>query len=144
TIAEKYNITVSQLKKANGLRSDNIRAGKTLKIPTKEMQKKVVRRSEFIPLGLETDSLSHFYHNAAALSRLYLLPGKPEKEYSLSGVVLEKDEPGILYHSIGVNGAKCSDYNKYPLFFEQLPALHPDMIVISLGTNESFDKMAAA
>lgn len=144
SIADKYGITVSQLKKANGLRSDNIRAGKTLKIPTKEMQKKVVKRSEFIPLGLEADSLSHFYHSEKALSRLYLLPGKPEKEYNLSGLVLEKDEPGIIYHSIGVNGAKCSDYNKYPLFFEQLPALSPDLIVISLGTNESFDKMTAA
>ncbi|RZJ74409.1 MAG: peptidoglycan-binding protein, partial [Flavobacterium sp.] len=62
---------------------------------------------------------------------------------SLNGLVFEKDGPGLLYHSIGVNGAKCSDYNKYPMFFDQMPALKPDMIVISLGTNESFDKMGA-
>lgn len=144
TIAEKYNISVSQLKKANGLKSDNIRAGRTLKIPTREMQKKVIKRSEFIPLGLEADSLSHFYHSNQPLSKLYLLPNKSAKEYNLSGLVLEKDDAGILYHSIGVNGAKSSDYNKYPLFFEQLPALKPDLLVISLGTNESFDKMTAA
>lgn len=143
SIAEKYGVTVSQIKKANGLKSDKIRAGKKLKIPTKEMQKKIVRRSEFIPLGLEADSLSHYYHSDQALSKLYLLPGK-SKEYNLSGLVLEKDDPGIIYHSIGVNGAKCSDYNKYPLFFEQLPALRPDLIVVSLGTNESFDKMTSA
>ncbi|AWH83714.1 peptidoglycan-binding protein [Flavobacterium album] len=141
SIADKYNVTVAQLKKANGLKSDNIRAGKTLKIPTSEMQKKEVKRSEFIPLPITADSLSNYYHSDEALSKIYLLPNNDRKEYTLSGLVLEKDDPGLLYHSIGVNGAKASDYNKYPLFFDQLPALQPDLIVISLGTNESFDKM---
>ncbi len=144
SIADKYNVTVAQLKKANGLRSDIIRAGKTLKIPTTQMQKKKVKRSEFIPLPIAADSLSNYYHSDSALSKIYLLPNNTRKEYTLSGIVLEKDEPGLIYHSIGVNGAKASDYNKYPLFFEQLPSLKPDLIVISLGTNESFDKMGAA
>lgn len=143
SIAEKYDVSIAQLKKLNGLKSDNIRAGRTLKIPTNEKQKKVVKRSEFIPLGLTGDAFSNYYHSDQPLSKLYLLPNKEAKEYNLSGLVLEKDEPGVLYHSIGVNGAKCSDYNKYPLFFEQLPALQPDLVIISLGTNESFDKMTA-
>ena len=143
SIADKYNITITQLKKANGLKSNNIRAGRTLKIPTGELQKREITRSEFIPLSLKADSLSHYYHSSDALSKIYLLPNKEQKEYSLSGLVLENDAPGIVYHSIGVNGAKASDYNKYPLFFEQLPALQPDLVVISLGTNETFDKMAA-
>ncbi|WP_294818924.1 LysM peptidoglycan-binding domain-containing protein [uncultured Flavobacterium sp.] len=143
SIANKYDITIAQLKKANGLKSDNIRAGKTLKIPTSQLQKKEVKRSEFIPLPITADSLSNFYHSEESLSKIYLLPNNNRKEYALSGLVFEKDEPGLIYHSIGVNGAKASDYNKYPLFFEQLPALKPDLVVISLGTNESFDKMAA-
>lgn len=141
SIANKYDISITQLKKANGLKSDNIRAGKTLKIPTSQMEKKEIKRSEFIPLNLSSDALSHYYYSKDPLSKIYLLPNKGEREYTLSGLVLEKDDAGILYHSIGVNGAKASDYNKYPLFFEQLPALKPDLVVISLGTNESFDKM---
>ncbi|MEL1245366.1 LysM peptidoglycan-binding domain-containing protein [Flavobacterium sp. DGU11] len=141
SIADKYNVTVSQLKKANGMKSDNIRAGRSLKIPTNELQKREVKRSEFILLPITADSLSNYYHSDDALSKIYLLPNNDRKEYTLSGLVLEKDDPGLLYHSIGVNGAKASDYNKYPLFFEQLPALQPDLIIISLGTNESFDKM---
>jgi LysM repeat protein/lysophospholipase L1-like esterase len=144
SIADKYDVTVTQIKKANGLKSNNIRAGRTLKIPTSQMQKKEVKRSEFIPLPLEADSICNYFYTPDALDKIYLIPGKETKDYTLSGLVLEKDEPGLIYHSIGVNGAKASDYNKYPLFFEQLPALKPDMIVISLGTNESFDKMAAA
>lgn len=143
SIAEKYDVGVSQIKKLNGLKSDNIRAGRTLKIPTNEKEKKLVKRSEFIPLELSSDSLTNFYHSEQPISKIYLLPNKSAKEYNLNGLVLEKDAPGVLYHSIGVNGAKCSDYNKYPLFFEQLPALQPDLVVISLGTNESFDKLTA-
>jgi LysM repeat protein len=143
SIANKYGINITQLKQANGLKNNNIRAGKTLKIPTNEMQKKEVKRSEFIPLSLEADALSHYYHSNSALDKIYLLPNKEQKEVNLSGLVLENDASGILYHSIGVNGAKASDFNKYPLFFDQLPALKPDLVIVSLGTNESFDKMAA-
>jgi len=144
SIADKYNVSVTQLKKANGMKNDRIGAGRTLKIPTKELQKREVTRSEFITLELQADSKSHFYHSDEALSKIYLLPNRDVKEYDLSGLILENDAPGLIYHSIGVNGAKASDYNKYPLFFEQLPALNPDLIIISLGTNETFDKMAAA
>jgi LysM repeat protein len=143
TISRKYGVSVAEIKRANNLKGDNIRAGRTLKIPTSQLEKKEVKRSEFIPLDLEADALSHYYHSADAIDKIYLLPHGNQKEYSLSGLVLENDAPGIIYHSIGVNGAKASDYNKYPLFFEQLPALKPDLVVISLGTNESFDKMNA-
>lgn len=144
TIAEKYGVSVSKIKRLNGLRSDNIRAGKTLQIPTDQMEKKEIKQSEFIPLPLVADSLAHYYYSDSPLSKIYLVPNKDARDYSLSGLVLEKNTPGLIYHSIGVNGAKASDYNKCPLFFEQLPALQPDLIIVSLGTNESFDKMAAA
>ncbi|WP_291086879.1 GDSL-type esterase/lipase family protein [Flavobacterium sp. BFFFF1] len=140
-IADKYNVSISQLKRANGLRSDRIRAGKTLKIPTDEMQKKRVERSEFIPLPLLADNDTHFYITQEKLEKIYLLPGKNQDSYTLNGIVLENNDPGIVYHNIGVNGAKLSDYNKYPMFFEQLKALQPDLIIVALGTNESFDKM---
>ena len=141
SIAEKYNVSISALKKANGLKSNNIRAGKTLKIPTNENQKRNISRSEFIPLELQKDEFSHFYKSDQLLDKIYLIPNKDFSEFELNGLVLENDSNGILYHSIGVNGAKFSDYNKYPLFFEQLNALNADVLVLSLGTNESFDYM---
>ncbi|OIQ15780.1 MAG: peptidoglycan-binding protein [Flavobacterium sp. MedPE-SWcel] len=141
-IARKYGTSVKAIKSANGMRSNNIRAGKTLKIPTKQKEKRKISKSEFTPLPLVTDSLSHYYHSEQALSKIYLLPNGKKDIYNLSGLVLEKDAPGLVYHSIGVNGAKTLDYNKYALFFEQLPVLNPDLIIVSLGTNESFDKIA--
>lgn len=40
TIARKYGVTVNAIKRANGMKNDNIRAGKTLKIPAKSKKKK--------------------------------------------------------------------------------------------------------
>ncbi|MDD3005347.1 LysM peptidoglycan-binding domain-containing protein [Flavobacterium sp.] len=141
SIANKYNVSIVALKKANGLKSNNIRAGKTLKIPTNEKQKRSVSRAEFIPLEIQKDAFSHFYSSDDLLDKIYLIPNNAFTEFELNGLVLENNTNGILYHSIGVNGAKYSDYNKYPLFFEQLKALHPDVLVLSFGTNESFDHM---
>jgi len=143
-IADKYNVSVADIKKANQLKSNNIRAGRILRIPTNEMQPKNIKTSEFVPLNLESDAFCHFYKSEKALDKIYLVPHKEAKDYELNGLVLEKDAPGLIYSGIGVNGAKYSDYNKYPLFFEQLKALHPDLLIFSLGTNESFDKLEAS
>ena len=40
---------------------------------------------------------------------------------------------------IGVNGATYDDYNNTEIFFNQLPHLNPDLVIVSLGTNESFE-----
>ncbi|KGO97244.1 GDSL-type esterase/lipase family protein [Flavobacterium enshiense] len=141
TIADKYNISVAELKKANGLKSDKIRAGKTLKIPTNEMQKRSVKHSEFIPLPLTQDAATHSFYSETLMDKIYLIPNKSASTFALNGLIFEKNEPGITYSAIGVNGAKASDYNKCPMFFDQVPALEADLIIVSLGTNETFDKM---
>lgn len=143
-IADKYNVSVTEIKRINGLKSNNIRTGRTLKIPSKETKSKNIKTSEFVPLDLTADSFSHYYNSEKALDKIYLIPNKSASEFELNGLVLEKDAPGITYSGIGVNGAKFSDYNKYPLFFEQLKALKPDLLIFSLGTNESYDNMEAS
>ena len=55
------------------------------------------------------------------------------------GLVLKNTEPGILYHTIGVNGAKFKHYRQAKHFSEQTRGLDPDVFIISLGTNESID-----
>ena len=56
------------------------------------------------------------------------------------GVLLENGQNGILYHCVGINGAKYKDYSKASDFCNQTTSLSPDLIIISLGTNESFQK----
>ncbi len=54
------------------------------------------------------------------------------------GLVLSNGQGGILYHTIGVNGATFQSYNSAGLFLQQLPELKPDLLIVSLGTNESY------
>ncbi len=57
---------------------------------------------------------------------------------AIYGASLETGEEGILYHTIGNNGAFYRSYAAIPGFPEQVAALSPQLIVVSLGTNESF------
>ena len=71
---------------------------------------------------------------ADSFSLTSLPSGNLKKFY---GVTLENTTPGIIYHTIGVNGATYDSYNNASLFWQQLPALKADLYIISLGTNEA-------
>lgn len=150
SLSRKYNVQLSKIQSVNHLKGTNIRIGETLKIPT---EKKIIEASsrerninlQGFDLISNIDSLSGYtYRNLGGLDKVYLTPNAQNNNFALNGIVLENDQSGIIYHSIGVNGARFSDYNKCSLFFEQVPALQPDLIIVSLGTNETFGKLSAA
>jgi lysophospholipase L1-like esterase len=59
---------------------------------------------------------------------------------NLFGVILENEsQKGVLYHTIGANGAKYSDYFNNDFFKNQLTELKADCYIISMGTNEAQD-----
>lgn len=53
------------------------------------------------------------------------------------GFSLTNGKPGILYHSIGVNGAMYVNYTD-ETFIRRLALLRPALLIVSLGTNETF------
>ncbi len=53
------------------------------------------------------------------------------------GFVLTNGRPGVLYHAIGRNGATYLSYTTDD-FVRQLTLLEPSVLIITLGTNESF------
>ena len=61
-----------------------------------------------------------------------------QNKFTIYGISLENDDSGIVYHSIGVNGASFPSFLKCQLFEKQLAALKPDLVVISLGTNDAY------
>jgi len=63
-----------------------------------------------------------------------------QSHITLFGFSLEKNQPGILHHSVGINGAKYSDYLRSKLFIKQTSLLQPELIILNLGTNEAFQK----
>lgn len=61
-----------------------------------------------------------------------------QKSFTLYGISLENDDPGITYHSAGVNGADVEAFLRCPLFSYQLSLLSPDWVIVSLGTNDCY------
>ncbi|MGB0429889.1 MAG: GDSL-type esterase/lipase family protein [Bacteroidia bacterium] len=61
------------------------------------------------------------------------------KEMLVWGVLLENNNYGITYNSIGVNGSRFVSFKRCEKFDEQLKYLNPDLAIISIGTNDSSD-----
>lgn len=60
-----------------------------------------------------------------------------QKMLTLDGIALENELSGVLFHSIGINGAKFQDYVRAKYFARQVAELKPDLIILSMGTNEA-------
>ena len=74
------------------------------------------------------------------LITLQALPANAsQNQLILFGFNLENGKPGVVYHAIGVNGAKYKHYTVAAFFAQQTSALHPDLFILSLGTNEALE-----
>ena len=60
--------------------------------------------------------------------------------YQTSGIASETGKPGIVYHVIGINGATCSKFLT-PKLLDEIEELHPDMVILSFGTNEAHGRL---
>lgn len=146
-IAQKNGTTVSTIKSWNSLRNAHIKVGQSLivqrkKIPDLEIAAEPAAAIEK-PQELLKNSAGD-YEITSATSKIYFTAASKEDHYQVDGFVLKNEQPGIRYHATGVNGAQFKDYTMFPRFFEQLAALKPDLIIVSLGTNESFSQTLTA
>lgn len=57
------------------------------------------------------------------------------------GTFATNGRPGIIYSAIGNNGACFTDYSLIDGFCSDIAALRPDLIILSMGTNEGFSVM---
>ena len=97
----------------------------------------------YSPFKLESSfdpfSLSFSTDNAIDNFRLNIEKNDTSSDaFNLFGVYLQNSKTkGIEYNMIGVNGAQYQHYNRADYFFEQLGTLQPDLVIVSLGTNEA-------
>lgn len=61
--------------------------------------------------------------------------------FTLFAALISGERPGVMYHAIGNNGATYSTYNRIGSTARGVAALNPDLIVLSLGTNEAFGSL---
>ena len=55
------------------------------------------------------------------------------------GFLIKKNNSGIRYHNVGVNGAMYVHFTD-PSYVKRLATLKPSLLIISLGTNETFGR----
>ncbi len=60
--------------------------------------------------------------------------------FTLYGIGLDDEDAGIVYHSFGVNGATVTDWANNALLTQQAALLQPDLIILSLGTNDAYPR----
>jgi lysophospholipase L1-like esterase len=95
--------------------------------------------------SLRIDTLNHYaeYFFNDYIDTLHLQLQKMDscsKPFTFYGASMETDDPGIVYHSIGINGASIPSFLRCQLFQEQLSVISPDLVVLSLGTNDAYGK----
>lgn len=59
-----------------------------------------------------------------------------------AGFELLSDTVGTVVHSIGNNGATYGSYTQIDGMGEGIARLHPDLVIIALGTNEAFGRVS--
>lgn len=59
--------------------------------------------------------------------------------FNLYGISLDNDDPGIVYNSIGVNGASTYSYLRCDMFTQHLKAISPDLVIFCIGINDAYD-----
>lgn len=57
--------------------------------------------------------------------------------FRLYGLLLDNEKPGVLYHSAGMNGATLNTYLHCSHCMQHLSSLQPDLVIVSLGTNDA-------
>lgn len=60
---------------------------------------------------------------------------------AIFGMSLTNGNSGVLYHTIGNNGATYATYNELQTVGHDVSTLSPDLVIISLGTNEAYSKI---
>lgn len=105
-----------------------------------------LKDNEFKPLKTKSveDTTRDFtsFHLPSSMNSIVMESTKQDSiqnHTTIFGLSFENEKPGVLYHVIGVNGAKYAHYNAAKLFATQTHKLDPALFIISLGTNEALD-----
>lgn len=146
-LALRYGTSVKRLQQWNNLRGSMIRPGQKLVVGNGNSTSTEYDRQLFEVkhiLEWENGTPADQWARVAldSLTHRLLIRGRRTDGNSgqarIYGLSLENSQAdGLLYHAIGVNGVTFYHYNEAPEFWRQLPFLEPDLIIVSLGTNET-------
>ena len=107
----------------------------------------IVGDDEYYPVEIDTNARRYIY-DVPTMKDSFLLKinNYDNTTFTLTGILLDDDAPGLTFHSIGVNGAQVTSYLKCVNFEEDLQLLSPDLVIFGIGINDAagsnFDTVA--
>ena len=107
----------------------------------------VIGDQEYYPSSIDTNTRRYVY-DVPTMKDSFLLKinNYDRTTFTLTGILLDDDAPGLTFHSIGVNGAQVSSYLKCSNFEEDLQLVDPDLVIFGIGINDAvatdFDTIA--
>ncbi|MDX2306004.1 MAG: GDSL-type esterase/lipase family protein [Microscillaceae bacterium] len=92
------------------------------------------------PNRLNADGYAEFYLDEPQKSVTFQLEKKfaHQNVFVLEGIALSNHDAGVQYHAVGVNGATVYSFLKAPKLEKHLQSLNPNLVIISLGTNDAY------
>ncbi len=88
--------------------------------------------------GIQTSSVELPGTYRSVVLRTSSNPQRTSPRYAqLYGVSLESGTSGVVYHNYGVNGGNCDTMLKSAFLHKQLEKVQPDLVIVSLGTNDA-------
>ena len=100
----------------------------------------VIDSVEYKPVEIDTAARRFIYKTVPFKdSFLIKIPCDSTSVFTLTGILLENQNPGITFHSLGVNGAGVESYLKCEYFTKDMELLKPDMVIFGLGINDASD-----
>lgn len=94
--------------------------------------------TEFLPASVDT-LLRRYVFEIPAIRDSFLIRMVCDSTdtFTINGILLENDNPGITFHSIGVNGACVPSYLRCENFVQDLKLIHPDLVIFGIGINDA-------
>jgi len=134
-ISQQYDCSPIDIQRWNNLSAAVVFPGQRLSI--QNPQHTVPRRQPFLPTAHPQASVALLPDKSPNLH----IRGQKRKDTGhaqIYGLLLEDETTsGVLYNMMGVNGATFYHFNRAEYFTEQIALLQPDLILITLGTNEA-------
>ena len=142
-IAAKFNVVTTRLVQLNGNNVRNAKAGQTIKVENVEILYDKQFEENLTPIGkgqFAENSTSFKFKNP---TQEFIINMNGKKGNILHGFQFLKStaKNGVVFNTVGVNGATYADFLKYSLQTKQLKSLNIDVLIIALGTNESLSSI---
>lgn len=141
-IVSKYNTTTTKLRAMNGDKILNPKEGSVYKVERNFLQYNPDFEQNIDEIGSYKFASSKTEIDFKQPQNVFLIKtNHPDGNTFYGFQFLKNVNKGVVFNTVGVNGATYSDFLKYPLQLQQLSKMKSDILIIALGTNEAFGKV---